>query len=154
LYILDIVTGGLFLIVASLGWYISVFSILNTSDKRRKLIAISAFIGLIGIICVFLATIFSASIAFSISLVKLPISDGERGRISCLIDQIGSCTHCTGHNGPRCPEWSVADVTRVIQTQAKGSATLSAIFMMYGIAALRFGFGLRKHVTMYQIDYV
>jgi hypothetical protein len=150
----DIVTGSLFLVVALLGWYISAFSILNTSDKRRKLLAIRVFLVLIGVICVFLASIFAASIAFSISFVDLPIKDHDRGKIACFLDRIGSCSNCNGGKGRVCPEWSRADVTHVIQTQAKGSATLSAIFIMYGIAALRFGFGLRNHVTMYQIDYV
>ena len=42
----------------------------------------------------------------------------------------------------------------VIQTQLKASATLAVLFMLYSLGALRFGFMLRQHISMYQIDYV
>lgn len=129
------------------------YSILNSRDKRRKLILTVVFIVLMMVACIFLVAIFAASITLSISLVDLPISFDERGRIACFLDQVGSCTRCE-FGTRRCPEWTTSDVTRVIQTQAKGSATLSAIFVLYGISALRYGFGLRKNVAMYQIDYV
>jgi hypothetical protein len=45
-------------------------------------------------------------------------------------------------------------VLRVLQTQYRSSAALAAIFIIYAISALRFGFLLRKHISLYQIDYV
>lgn len=147
--------GGMFLVLALLGWGISAYSILNTRDKRRKLIMIFLFVFIAGVIVILLATAFATSIAFSISLRAIPISESERGRIACFLDQTESCTDCDLVDPrKRCPEWSVVDVTRIIQSQAKSAATLAAIFILYAISALRFGVGLRKHVTMYQIDYV
>ena len=51
-------------------------------------------------------------------------------------------------------EWANGDVVRIIQTQLKQSATLAAIFFLYAISALRFGFSLRLTVSSYEIDYV
>lgn len=51
-------------------------------------------------------------------------------------------------------EWTNQDVTRIIQTQLKQSATLAAIFFLYAFSALRFGFSLRLSVSRYEIDYV
>ena len=76
--------------------------------------------------------------------------------IACGVDTADSCSNCDGsiEGMDLCPEWNLDDVTRVLQTQTKGSATLAIIFFLYSFSALRFGFVLRKHVTMYQIDYV
>lgn len=148
-------TGGLFFAAALLGWYISAASILNARDKRRKALGINGFIMIMTMILILLSTIFAASIAFSVSLVDVPISDGTRGRIACIIDQAHSCTACDAEDfAERCPQWTTSDVTRVLQTQAKGSATMSAIFLLYAIAALRFGFNMRRHIAMYQIEFV
>ena len=152
---LYLAVGSLFLFTALLGWAISAYSILSTRDKHAKLLMIIAFIIGATLTVIILATIFSASIAFSISLRAVPISASERGNIACFLDSVGSCTKCELEDASqRCPEWSRADVTKVIQTQAKGAASLAAIFIIYAISALRFGFVLRKHVTTYQIDYV
>ena len=103
-----------------------------------------------------LISLFAASITFSSSFVEIPLTDSQRGDLACIIDQAGSCTNCDlPHGDPnRCPEWSVSDVTKVIQTQAKSSAALAAILMLYSFGALRFGFGMRKHIRMYQIQYI
>ena len=54
----------------------------------------------------------------------------------------------------RCPEWTLDEVTKVLQSQLKQSATLAAIFIVYAVAVLRFGFVLRGHLSKYEIDYV
>lgn len=106
-------------------------------------------------ILILLTTIFATCIAFSVSLVDVPISDSQRGDIACFLDESGSCTRCDEeYRSDRCPEWSTADVTKVIQTQAKASASLAAMLMLYALSALRFGLGLRTHIRMYQIEYV
>lgn len=51
-------------------------------------------------------------------------------------------------------EWTSQDVSKIIQTQLKQSATLAAIFFLYAFSALRFGFSLRASVSKYEIDYV
>ena len=102
---------------------------------------------------VMLGTLFGTSISLSLSFVDFPVDDDVRGSIACFLDQAGSCTGCD-RESDRCPEWSNDDVTKVLQTQAKASAALAAIFLLYALSALRFGFNLRKHIAMYQIDYV
>jgi hypothetical protein len=82
------------------------------------------------------------------------MNDEIRGILACSISA-GSCTFCDNDEGmPRCPQWSEDDVKAVLKTQLKGSATLAALFMFYSLGALRFGFTLRTHISMYQIDYV
>ena len=149
-------TAGLFLMAALLGWYISVSSITNTRHKRNKLICIVCFIILMTLIVASLIALFAASVAFSSSFVDIPLTDSQRGDLACFLDQAASCTNCDLPQGDpnRCPEWTVSDVTKVIQTQAKSSASLAAILMLYAFSALRFGWAMRKHIRMYQIQYV
>jgi lysylphosphatidylglycerol synthetase-like protein (DUF2156 family) len=148
-----LLTAGLFLVGALTGWSIKAFSILSVQHKRQKLAAILIFIiAMLATVCS-LVSIFAASIAFSVNLVNVPIDDGTRGDIACFLDQAFSCTGCEDEVD-RCPEWLQSDVTGVLQTQAKSSAALAAIFLVHALSALRFGFGLRKHIIMYQIDYV
>lgn len=97
--------------------------------------------------------IFVASISYSVALVDIPITPDQQQFIACGVDTADSCSNCDP-DAPKCPEWSLEDVTAVLQTQTKGSATLAILFFLYSFSALRFGFVLRKHVTMYQIDYV
>ncbi|KAL7572836.1 hypothetical protein ACA910_014690 [Epithemia clementina (nom. ined.)] len=153
---LYLVSAGLFFISALLGWYMSVSSITNTRHKRNKMISITAFILLMGVISTLLIALFAASITFSSSFVKIPLTGTQRGDLACFIDQSGSCSLCDLPEGNpnRCPEWTVSDVTKVIQTQAKSSAALAAILMLYSFGALRFGWGMRKHIRMYQIQYI
>ena len=102
-----------------------------------------------------LATIFVASIMFSGNLLLAPIGESERGEVACFVDRGVSCTNCDAlipRN--RCPEWTLEEVTKILQTQLKQSATLAAIFFLYAVSVLRFGFVLRRHLAMYQIDYV
>ena len=104
--------------------------------------------------------VFAASLVFSVDLVDYGISDEERGSIACYVDTANSCTNCYPNDEgwdptePQCPEWTLDDVVKVLQTQLKQSATLAAIFLIYAFSALRFGFVLRSHVSRYQIEYV
>jgi hypothetical protein len=113
------------------------------------------FIFVTASIFVMLVTIFAGSIAYSVSLVNFPPSEQSRGTIACYIDTAETCTGCKNRIPVlRCPEWTEEDVTKVLQTQMKGSATLAAIFVLYALSALRFGFSMRRHTLLYQIDYV
>jgi hypothetical protein len=135
---LFLVAAGLFFVAAVLGWFITTRPVMSTRHKRNKLISIWAFIVLMIAILILLTTIFAACIVFSISLVEIPITDGQRGDVACFLDESGSCTGC-GEESDKCPEWSIPDVTRVIQTQAKASASLAAMLMLYAFSALRYG---------------
>ena len=148
--------GVLFFITVMLGWFISTFSILSGRDKRYKHISVIVFISFMICTSFVLTVIFVASISYSVALVDIPIDEDQVENIACGVDTADSCSNCDGAipNEPLCPEWSLEDVTRVLQNQTKGSATLAIIFFLYSFGALRFGFVLRKHVTMYQIDYV
>jgi lysylphosphatidylglycerol synthetase-like protein (DUF2156 family) len=148
-----LLTAGLFLVGALTGWFIKAFSILSVQQKRQKLAAVLIFIIAMGATLAALVSIFAASIAFSVNLVNVPIDKETREEIACFLDQADSCSRCEDEFD-RCPEWSESDVTGVLQTQAKSSAALAAIFVVHAFSALRFGFGLRKHIIMYQIDYV
>lgn len=152
---LYIATGGLFFLASILGAFIGSYSILSTRHKRYKLVAVMLFILVMVGILVSLIAIFSGSIAFSLSLVEIPITGKQRGDIACFIDRANTCSKCEDYWGPaKCPEWTNEDVTKILQTQAKAGAALSAIFLIYPISALRFGFNLRKYILLYQIEYV
>lgn len=142
----------LFLCAAILGWYISNFSIGRTSDKRTKLVAIYFFIACMVSAFLLLITIFSVSIVFSAKFSVAKIDDGVRGSVACFLDSV-SCTRCDKQTN-RCPQWTAEDVKIVMQTQAKSSATLAAIFFVYAFGAVRFGFTMQKHISTYQIEYV
>jgi hypothetical protein len=145
--------SGMFSLAAVLALLLRSFKILNTRDKRRKSIAIVGFIILSISIVLVLTAVFSACIAFSLSFEELPVSDTIRGKIACFIDQSGSCSGCDS-SGPRCPEWSNDNVTRIIQSQAKAGASLAGIFLIYAFGTLRYGLALRAHMSNYMIDYV
>lgn len=110
-----------------------------------------------------LASIGVASIMSSISLLTDPVSESVRGRVACFVDKNVSCTNCPDVEDEFkvdedpfnvCPQWTLDEVTKVLQTQLKQSATLAFIFILYAITVLRFGLGLRRHLALYQIDYV
>ena len=101
-----------------------------------------------------IAIIFATSVFHSVTIVDVPLDDNQRGKAACNISA-PTCSYCGNTVGEReCPEWTHDDVLSVIRTQLKQSATLAAIFLIYSMGALRFGFVLRKHIRMYQIDYV
>jgi hypothetical protein len=114
---------------AAIAGFLGSFSILNTTDKRRKSVAIMIFILIAISLLVMIATIFSASIVFSLSLQEIQISDALRGEIACFIDQSGSCTRCD-NQVERCPEWGKEDITKILQTQAKTGAAFAAVFVV------------------------
>jgi hypothetical protein len=143
---------GLFFLAAMLAWHINAVSIRSTRDKRWKSVAILAFIFLMVSLLVMLITIFTASILFSVDIADVFLGP-NRGDFACFLDRSGSCSRCDELVG-RCPEWSTEDVKKVLQSQAKSSATLAAMFLIYAGSAIRFGFNLRRHNSMYQIDYV
>jgi hypothetical protein len=153
-------SGGSFLFAVLLGWFISTYSVLNSRDKLHKQIAVSLFIATMVLTIFILMVVFAASLVFSVDLVDYGISDEERGSIACYVDTANSCTNCYPNDEgwdpaePQCPEWTLDDVVKVLQTQLKQSATLAAIFLIYAFSALRFGFVLRSHVSRYQIEYV
>ena len=148
-----ITSPGLFFVFAISAWLLKSFPILNIRDKKRKSVIIVGLIVISFSLLVMLTTIFSASIAFSLSLEELPITEALRGDIACFIDQSGSCTNCESEKD-RCPEWSREDVTKILQSQAKAGAALAAIFLAYAASSLRHAFNLRSHIINYQIDYV
>ena len=100
-----------------------------------------------------LVTLFAGSIGFSLSIVDIPLRRDERGNIACFIDRARTCTRCDLTIN-RCPEWTTGDVTSVLQTQAKNSAALASIFLIYAFSAIRFGFSMRKDIMLYEIDFV
>ena len=122
------------------------------------MLAVNFFILVIAAVFVLLIWIVGGSIAFSISLVEDPLSMEVRGNIACFLDQAHTCTRCdqdaSDTSSIRCPEWTTDDVTKVLQSQAKSSASLAAIFLLYALSAMRFGFSTRRFIRLYQIDYV
>ena len=122
------------------------------------------------------AGVFAGSVLVSTDLVDVPLSEANRGRGACAIDTAQSCSYCGNRIGiPECPEWTEDDgtitllwvcfrmqpeltflssVIKVLLTQYKSSATFAAIFILYAISAMRFGIVLKRHISMYQIDYV
>ena len=137
-----------------MGWFLSAFSIRNSADKKTKNVAVNVFIGVMAANTVMIASLFVASFVLSGVLIQMPIDDAARRKVACGIDDNVSCTGCNGELPGQCPEWEIEDVTRILQTQLKQSATVAAILILYAISVLRFGFVLRKHLSMYQIDYV
>jgi len=150
-----LICGITFLISALLGWFISSFSILNSRDKKYKIGAVVLFIGLMMTTIILIGTIFCVSILWSVDLVNFSLTDTQRGDLACSIDAVNSCTQCDNSNElPKCPEWSLEDVVKVLQTQLKESATLAAIVFLYSLGSVRFGLVLLKHIMGYQIEYV
>jgi hypothetical protein len=150
-----LVAAGLFLVAALMGWFLSAVSIRSSADKRQKSVAVIVFIAVMAANTVVLGALFIASIIFSVDLVDSPIEESSRGPVACFVDRDVSCTKCESYIPPseRCPEWPLDDVTRILGTQLKQSASLAAIFILYAIGVLRFGIGLRRHLGKYQIDY-
>ena len=156
-------TGGAFGFSALLGWFMSAKTVYSTRDKTRKLISICIFIAMMCLTILAIASILSASIIFSVKIVKL-ITNKERGALACFIDSACSCSNCNvsycdskdifNPDLPLCPEWSADNVLSVMRTQLKQSASIACIFLIYALGALRFGFNLFNHVKRYEIEYV
>jgi hypothetical protein len=145
------VTSGLFLIALLMGCCLSSYSVRSNVDKRRKSTAVIVFIGVLAVNVSLLATLFVTSIAWS---TQVDLNGSQRGDIACLIND-NDCTNCDAVlSTEKCPEWSVADVTAIVQTQLKQSASLAAIFILYAVNVMGYGINLRRHLSRYQIDYV
>eukprot|EP00980_Cylindrotheca_fusiformis_P028344 scaffold22592_cov129-Cylindrotheca_fusiformis.AAC.30 len=131
-------TAVLFCVAMLTGWLLSSLSIQDNVDKKRKNVAVIVFIIVMATNTVLLVTLFVASLVLSAALLESPIDEADRGEIACYIDQGGSCTGCGDHTaGSQCPEWSLDEVTNILQTQLKQSATIAMIFFLYCISVLR-----------------
>ena len=152
--ILYLVAAVLYTFAALLGYCISKFAILNARDKRTKRFMVILYIFVLLLTLISVAVLFVGSVLLSTRYVDTTIDYELRGALACSISA-GSCSYCNNDSGlTECPEWSEADVTKVLKAQLKASATLAALFMVYSLGALRFGFTLQHHISMYQIDYV
>uniref|UniRef100_A0A7S2JSH7 Uncharacterized protein n=2 Tax=Leptocylindrus danicus TaxID=163516 RepID=A0A7S2JSH7_9STRA len=154
-----LVSAGTFFITAALGWGIANVPIMSAAHKRRQLFAVHLFICTVVLTIISVSAIFCASLIYSSTFLDLDLSSEEVSLIACKIDTADSCSGCNKDNDgtlsiPVCPEWSEDDVVKVICTQLKQSAILAAIFFIYALSALQFGFILRRHIKAYQIDYV
>lgn len=136
-----------------LGSYSSNASILNTNDKRRKVVAVTCFTGCMAAALLMLIALCVSCIYFSIAVADVPLSSRQRGGLACIYDQFDSCTNCDARFD-RCPEWSVQDVRSVLQTQIKASATVAGVFILHSFSVLKYAISLRQRTTSYQIGYV
>jgi hypothetical protein len=148
-----LVSGGAFTLAAFVGIVLKCYPVLNTRQKKVKQGMIVLFIAVIILTIFAVAVVFATSLIYSLNVVSLPLANYNE--IACSLDGDGSCTGCQS-NDPKewCPEWSNADVSRVLQTVTKQSATIAAIFLVYALATLRYGFVLFSHVSRYHIEYV
>lgn len=121
--------------------------------KRRKVVAIYCFIGCLLLAVGTLVAVLCVSVAFSSSVSLKTLSDSTRGDVACFFNTGKSCTRCD-EDVRRCPEWTEQDAASVLETQGKSSATLAAIFTVYALGSIQFGFNIRKHISTYQIEYV
>jgi ABC-type lipoprotein release transport system permease subunit len=136
-----------------LGWFMSAYTILSTRDKHTKSVAILTFISMMGTLLAMMTVLLVTSVLYSVSIGQNTLTNERRGEIACYVDQGLTCTRCNDLIN-RCPEWTSTDVKKVLQSQAKSSATLAIICVVYAIIALRYGFNARKHLSMYEIEYV
>ena len=147
------VSGGSFTLLALVGLVLKCYPVLNTRQKKVKQGMIVLFIVVIILTIFAVAVVFATSLIYSLSIVDLPLT--RYSEIACALDVDGSCTGCDSlYPDEVCPEWSKNDVARVLQTITKQSATIAAIFLVYALATLRYGFVLFRHVSRYQIEYV
>ena len=148
---LYLIAAGLFLIALLMAWFLSAFSIRSNIDKQNKSKAALILIGVLFINAFVLITIFVTSIFWSHHLM---LTNVERGTIACTVNH-NECTNCDATIGPiQCPEWNYADVTGIVRRQLQQSAILAAIFILYDLNVIMYGLNLRKHLSMYEIDYV
>ena len=100
-------------------------------------------------------TIFVTSLIYSLGILNPVLEKNDYQEVACAVDLSGSCTGCDQDVvSLKCPEWTENDVNAVLDTIMKQSATLAAIFLVYSLITLRYGFVLFHYVTRYQIEYV
>lgn len=150
------VSGGAFTLAALVGIFLKCYTVLNGRQRRIKQGVVVLFIVIIFITVFAVATIFTTSLIYSLNIVDFQL-DSYR-EIACYLDSDGgSCTGCNPRASIEedvCPEWSEDDVKSVAQTIMKQSSALAAIFLVYALVTLRYGFVLFRHVSRYQIEYV
>jgi len=136
-----------------MGIILKLYTVLNKRQKKCKQGLVMVFIMTIILTIFGITTIFVTSIIYSLNIVQIPTN--TYNSIACMLDTGGSCTGCESPNPAKvCPEWSENDVSRVLKTTMKQSATVAAIFLVYALITLRYGVILFNHVSNYQIDYV
>jgi hypothetical protein len=134
-----------------MGWFLSAASIRSNIDKQNKSNAALMLVIVLFINAFVLLTILVVSYIWS---HNLDLTDGERGGIACTMSN-SQCSNCKSDlESLRCPEWTYEEVTSLIRRQLTQSAIMAAIFMWYDLNVMIHGFNLRKHLSMYQIDYV
>jgi len=152
-----LVCAGLFALAAVIGVVLKFYTVLNGRQRRIKQGLVIIFITTIFMTLLACSTIFVTSLLYSLKFVNLP--EGNFRGIACQLDMSGSCTGCDGESmsdgdSMMCPEWSDDDVKKVLETIMKMCATLAAIFIVYAMITLRYGFTLFNYVSRYQIEYV
>ena len=135
-----------------MGWCLSAFSIQSNVDKQNKSNAALILVVVLFINALVLLGIIMASFFWSRTL---NLTDDQRGAIACTMND-AQCTNCDSPFPPElvCPEWSFEEITSIVRRQLNQSAFMAAIFILYDLNVMVHGFNLRKHLSMYQIDYV
>jgi len=144
-------SGGLFTLAAMIGIVLKFYTVLNRRQRRIKQGLVIVFISTIMMTLLAVSTIFVTSLLYSFRFVDL--TEDSLQQIACVIDMSGSCTGCD-QLPKQCPEWTNEDVQKVLATMMKQNTTLAAIFLVYAMITLRYGFVLFAHVSRYQIEYV
>jgi hypothetical protein len=148
---LYLITSGLFFVALLMGWFLSAFSIRSNVDKLNKSNAALLLVVVLFVNAFVLLTILVASFIWS---QNLSLTEGDRGDIACTMKS-SQCSYCDAvFEEFRCPEWSFEEVTSIVRRQLKQSAVMAAIFILYDVNVMVHAFNLRKHLSMYQIDYV
>jgi hypothetical protein len=138
---------------ALVGVFLKFYTVMNSRQRRFKQGVVVIFVLTLLLTVVAVATIFTTSLIYSLDIVHLPLD--EYATIACYLDTGDSCTNCDSVDPfLRCPEWSKDDTKSVLQTTLKQSASLAAIFLVYALITLRYGFLLFRYVSRYQIEYV
>jgi hypothetical protein len=149
-----LLSGGAFTLAALVGYFLKFYTVLNRRQRRFKQVVVILFIVTIMMTIFTVATVFATSLIYALDIVDLPLD--QYSLLACYLDSDdGSCTGCDQEDPLlMCPEWTEDDVRRVLETIMKQSATLAAIFLVYALITLRYGFLLFRHVSRYQIEYV
>lgn len=134
-----------------MGWCLSAFSIQSNVDKQNKSNAALILVVVLFMNALVLLGIIMASFFWS---RDLNLSEDQRGAIACTMND-AQCTDCDSPFPELvCPEWSIEEITSIVRRQLNQSAFMAAIFILYDLNVMVHGFNLRKHLSMYQIDYV
>ena len=148
-----LLSGGAFTLAALVGYFLKFYTVLNRRQKRFKQGVVVLFIATIMLTIFTVATIFVTSLIYALNIVDVPLD--QYFLLACYLDSDGSCTGCEQEDPLlMCPEWTEDDVRRVLETIMKQSATLAAIFVVYALITLRYGFVLFRHISRHQIEYV